>query len=283
MRDLKLYLSITNRDSESTGKYLAEIGKIPLLSVDEEIRLTKRVREGDKAALDLLVKTNLRFVVSVAKKYQNRGLSLGDLINEGNIGLIKAAQRFDETKGFKFISFAVWWIRQSIMLAIAQQTRIIRLPLNLINSISLVNKTISALEQRLERMPTSDEVAMELSVSDRLVQDYLKTAKRCGSLDAVQNHDIGSTLLDVLTDQHPAPDHQYNLSGFAYETKCLLKGLSKREIKVLHLYFGLEGTKPFSLYDIGCKLNLSKERIRQIKDSGIRKIRERIKNTYHKK
>lgn len=283
MRDLKLFLSITNRDSESTSKYLSEIGKIPLLSIDEEVRLTKRVKAGDQAALDLLIKTNLKFVVSVAKNYQNRGLGLGDLINEGNLGLIKAANRFDDTKGFRFISFAVWWIRQSIMFAIAQQTRMIRLPLNLINSISLINKTISVLEQRLERVPTQYEVASELSISDQLAGDYLTTARKCASLDAVHNHEIQSTLLDVLIDKHPAPDHQFNVSGFSYEARCLLKGLSKQEMKVLHLYFGLAGSKSFSLYDIGQELHLSKERIRQIKDSGIKKIRERIKCKYKKK
>lgn len=276
MRYLKIEQTIAPRDIYTLNQYLAEISKIPLLSVQEEIQLTRLVKAGDLSALQLLVRTNLRFVVSVAKKYQHRGLSLGDLINEGNLGLIKAAGRFDETKGFKFISFAVWWIRQSIVLAIAQQTRVVRLPVHLINSISQINKVIGVLEQRLERRPTADEIAEEINMSEYRIVGHLNDAKHSISLNAVRDADIGSTLLDVIKDRHPPPDHLLDLEAKAHEIELILKLLSKREQHVLRLYYGLAGTESLSMDDIARLFKLTKARIRQIKDTGIRKIRSRM-------
>ena len=276
MRELKIDQSITYRDTDSVNKYLNEIGKIPLLTLEQEIILSKKAREGDQAALQHLVITNLRFVVSVAKKYQNRGLGLGDLINEGNCGLIKACYRFDNTKGFKFISFAVWWIRQAIMLAIAEQTRTIRLPLNIINSISKINKVIATLEQRLERFPTSDEIADEIHTGEERVVQHLSKAPRCRSLDSILNPDIGNTLLDVLSDIRHQPDYLLTMDANIYETGKMLSALSWREQKVLNLYFGLGDTQPLSLDDIAIYFSLSRERIRQLKDGGLRKIRSRM-------
>jgi len=271
MRYLKIDQTIAPRDIYTLNQYLAEISRIPLLTVPEEIQLTRLVKAGDFSALQLLVRTNLRFVVSVAKKYQHRGLSLGDLINEGNLGLIKAAGRFDETKGFKFISFAVWWIRQSIILAIAEQTRVVRLPLNLINSISQINKATAILEQRLERMPTAEELAEEINVSEQKIIDHLHNARKSISLDAIRDVEIGNTLLDVIIDQHPLPDHVLNLEAKAHDINLMLKLLSKREQKIIRLYYGLAGVDPLSLDDISRLFRLTRERIRQIKDGGIKK------------
>lgn len=282
MRELIIGGSITSRDTDSLNKYLAEIGRIPLLTAEEEVQLTRRIKTGDKKALEYLVRTNLRFVVSVAKKYQHRGLSLGDLINEGNLGLIKAASRFDETKGFKFISFAVWWIRQSMMLALAEQTRVIRLPLNMINSITKLNRTISGLEQELERHPTADEIAGKLSLKEQKITKQLKSAQKCKSLDEVVNQEIGSTLLDVLVANIPETDHLVGTSSGLMEITRTLKTLSKREMKVLNLYFGLEGTDAVSLDDIAALLNLSRERIRQLKDGAVKKIRAGINGKKNK-
>lgn len=276
MRELKIDQSITGRDIASVNKYMSEIGKIPLLSIEEEVQLTRKIRAGDQLALERLVRTNLRFVVSVAKKYQNRGLSLGDLINEGNLGLIRAATRFDDTKGFKFISFAVWWIRQSIMLAIAEQTRTIRLPLNIINSITQLNKTLSEMEQQLERMPTAEELAGEIDIEERRIAGYLREAQRCVSLDKVVNPDVGSTLLDVIVNSDPAPDDVFGADATVYEIGILLKVLSKREEKILRLYYGLAGSPSFSLDDIAALFKLSKERVRQLKDKGLKKLRSRL-------
>jgi RNA polymerase primary sigma factor len=276
MRELKLDHSITNRDTESLNKYLAEIGKIPLLTISEEIDLTQRIRNGDEVALQYLIRTNLRFVVSVAKKYQNRGLSMGDLINEGNLGLIKAASRFDDTKGFKFISFAVWWIRQSIMHAIAEQTRVVRLPMNLINSISKVNRTASDLEQLLERRPSLEEISEEIALGTNKVAEYMDDARKCRSLDAVVNEEIGSTLLDLVV--HDAGE-EYMSGGMLdlHELHDLTSVLSRRERQVLFLYYGLQGLPKMSLDEIAAKYQLSKERIRQIKDKGIRKLRAKLR------
>lgn len=280
MRELKLNNSITRRDTDSLNKYLVEIGKIPLLTIGEEVLLTKRIREGDGAALEYLVRTNLRFVVSVAKNYQNRGLSLGDLVNEGNLGLIKAAKRFDETKGFKFISFAVWWIRQAIMIALAEQTRVIRLPLNLINSITKLNKTIAGLEQKLERPPTSEEIAFEINSEQHRVTDHLKSARKCKSLDAIVNEEIGSTLLDVLISQDPGADHLIFYDLEIADMNKMMSALSPREKKVIYLYFGLGGIKPISLLQIAEHFGLSKERTRQLKDLGINKMRKTVKKQH---
>lgn len=276
MRELKIDQSITGRDTDSVNKYLNEIGKIPLLNMEQEVLLSKKAREGDRDALNHLVITNLRFVVSVAKKYQNRGLSLGDLINEGNCGLIKACYRFDNTKGFKFISFAVWWIRQAIMLAIAEQTRTIRLPLNIINSISKINKVIATLEQQLERFPTADEIADEIHIEEERVIQHLSKAPGCRSLDSILNPDIGNTLLDVLSDIRHQPDYLLTIDSNIQETGKMLSVLSWKEQKVLNLYFGLAGTLPLSLDDIAVYFSLSRERIRQLKDGGLRKIRTRM-------
>lgn len=281
MRELKITQSITVRDTASLNKYMTEIGKIPLLNDDDEIRLARKAKEGDTIAREKLVQTNLRFVVSVAKKYQNRGLSLGDLINEGNLGLIKAASKFDETKGFKFISFAVWWIRQSIMLAIAEQTRTIRLPLNVINAITKINRTVLLLEQELERNPTAQEVADKLHIESRRISYFQHKSRKSMSLDKVANQEIGSTLLDVIPDSHPSPDYLVDLESYRQEVGNILTVISKREGKILCLYFGLGDRMPLSLDDIALLFGLSRERIRQLKDSGLRKLRakaDRIKN-----
>lgn len=281
MRELKITQSITFRDTVSLSKYMTEIGKIPLLNDDDEIRLARKAKEGDTIAREKLVQTNLRFVVSVAKKYQNRGLSLGDLINEGNLGLIKAATKFDETKGFKFISFAVWWIRQSIMLAIAEQTRTIRLPLNVINAITKINRTVLLLEQELERNPTAQEVADKLHIESRRISYFQHKSSKSMSLDKVANQEIGSTLLDVIPDSHPSPDYLVDLESYRQEVENILTVVSKREGKILCLYFGLGDRMPLSLDDIALLFGLSRERIRQLKDSGLRKLRakaDRIKN-----
>jgi len=276
MRELKINPSITNRDTESLNRYLGEIGKIPLLTTNEEIDLTRRIKNGDELALQYLIRTNLRFVVSVAKKYQNRGLSMGDLINEGNLGLIKAASRFDDTKGFKFISFAVWWIRQSIMQAIAEQTRIVRLPMNLINSITKLNRTAAELEQRFERYPTLEEISEELEVATDKIAEYFEDAKKCRSLDAVVNEEIGSTLMDGIAVHDRG--NEYLSGGFfdVHELLAIMKVLSGRERQVLFYYYGLSGQKPLSLDEIAVIYQLSKERIRQIKDKGIRKLRIKL-------
>lgn len=276
MRELKIDQSITGRDIASVNKYMTEIGKIPLLTIEEEIQLTRKIRAGDELALERLVRTNLRFVVSVAKKYQHRGLSLGDLINEGNLGLIRAATRFDDTKGFKFISFAVWWIRQSIMLAIAEQTRTIRLPLNIINSITQLNKTLSGMEQRLERIPTAEEVALETDTEEQRIAGYLREAHRCVSLDKIVNPEVGNTLLDIIVSSDPAPDAVFSGDATVYEVGMLLKLLSKREATILRLYYGLAGSPSFSLDDIAALFKLSKERVRQLKDKGLKKLRSRM-------
>ena len=276
MRQLKIAQSITNRDTDSIDKYLTDIGRIDLLSIDEELSLAKRIKKGDTVALDKLVKTNLRFVVSVAKKYQNRGLQLADLISEGNLGLIKAAHRFDDTKGFKFISFAVWWIRQTIILAISEQTRMIRLPLNMINSISTINKASSLLEQRLERLPTPEEIAAEISLTELKVNDHLSFAAKTICLDTAINNDTETTLLRTIPANYAAPDLQLNCSDEIYEVADMLRKVSPRECLVLQLHFGLSGKIPMSLEEIGRQFNVSKERVRQIRDQGIKKLRERI-------
>ena len=274
MREIKISQTITARDIDTLNQYLAEINKIPLLNVEEEIQLTIRIKDGDEAAVDRLIRTNLRFVVSVAKKYQHRGLSLGDLINEGNLGLIKAASRFDHTKGFKFISFAVWWIRQSIMLALAEQTRLIRLPLNLVNSISLINKTSIILEQRLERVPTPAEIADEIDLGEQRIMKYLSKARKCLSLNAVIDQEIGHTLLDVLPDRHFEPDKTLAKEADVYDMSRRVKLLlSKKEEHVLRLYYGLGGTQPLQMDEISRKLHITKERVRQLKHKALQKLK----------
>ncbi|MCP4520458.1 MAG: sigma-70 family RNA polymerase sigma factor [Cytophagales bacterium] len=274
MRQLKISKQITNRESQSLDKYLQEIGKVDLLTPDEEVTLAQRIREGDQLALEKLTKANLRFVVSVAKQYQNQGLSLGDLINEGNLGLIKAAQRFDETRGFKFISYAVWWIRQSILQALAEQSRIVRLPLNRVGSLNKISKTFSELEQKYEREPSPEELAEVLDVTTNEVVDTLKISGRHVSMDApfVQGED--NTLLDVLENEADIkPDSSLMTDSLKREIQRALSTLTQREADVISLYFGLNGEHPMTLEEIGERFDLTRERVRQIKEKAIRRLR----------
>ncbi len=274
MRQLKISKQITNRESQSLDKYLQEIGKVDLLTPDEEVELAKRIREGDQLALEKLTKANLRFVVSVAKQYQNQGLSLGDLINEGNLGLIKAAQRFDETRGFKFISYAVWWIRQSILQALAEQSRIVRLPLNRVGSLNKISKTFSELEQKFEREPSPDELAEVLEVSTSEVVDTLKISGRHISMDAPFVQGEENSLLDVLeNDSEDTPDAGLINDSLRREVQRALSTLTQREADVVTLYFGLNGEHTMTLEEIGEKFNLTRERVRQIKEKAIRRLR----------
>jgi RNA polymerase primary sigma factor len=274
MRQLKISKQITNRESQSLDKYLQEIGKVDLLTPDEEVELAKRIKEGDQMALERLTKANLRFVVSVAKQYQNQGLSLGDLINEGNLGLIKAAQRFDETRGFKFISYAVWWIRQSILQALAEQSRIVRLPLNRVGSLNKISKTFSELEQKYEREPSPDELADVLDVTSSEVVDTMKISGRHVSMDAPFVQGEENSLLDVLeNDTDPTPDQGLINDSLRKEVQRALSTLTQREADVITLYFGLNGEHAMTLEEIGERFNLTRERVRQIKEKAIRRLR----------
>jgi RNA polymerase primary sigma factor len=274
MRQLKISKQITNRESQSLDKYLQEIGKVDLLTADEEVVLAKRIREGDQLALEKLTKANLRFVVSVAKQYQNQGLSLGDLINEGNLGLIKAAQRFDETRGFKFISYAVWWIRQSILQALAEQSRIVRLPLNRVGSLNKISKTFSELEQKFEREPSPEELAEVLEVTASEVVDTMKISGRHVSMDAPFVQGEENSLLDVLeNDGDEKPDDGLMTDSLRKEVQRALSTLTQREADVITLYFGLNGLHAMTLEEIGEKFSLTRERVRQIKEKAIRRLR----------
>jgi RNA polymerase primary sigma factor len=274
MRQLKISKQITNRESQSLDKYLQEIGKVDLLTADEEVVLAKRIREGDQLALEKLTKANLRFVVSVAKQYQNQGLSLGDLIYEGNLGLIKAAQRFDETRGFKFISYAVWWIRQSILQALAEQSRIVRLPLNRVGSLNKISKTFSELEQKFEREPSPEELAEVLEVTASEVVDTMKISGRHVSMDAPFVQGEENSLLDVLeNDGDEKPDDGLMTDSLRKEVQRALSTLTQREADVITLYFGLNGQHAMTLEEIGEKFNLTRERVRQIKEKAIRRLR----------
>ncbi|WP_339699005.1 RNA polymerase sigma factor RpoD/SigA [Algoriphagus aquimarinus] len=274
MRQLKISKQITNRESQSLDKYLQEIGKVDLLTADEEVVLAKRIREGDQLALEKLTKANLRFVVSVAKQYQNQGLSLGDLINEGNLGLIKAAQRFDETRGFKFISYAVWWIRQSILQALAEQSRIVRLPLNRVGSLNKISKTFSELEQKFEREPSPEELAEVLEVTANEIVDTMKISGRHVSMDAPFVQGEENSLLDVLeNDGDEKPDDGLMNDSLRKEVQRALSTLTQREADVITLYFGLNGEHAMTLEEIGEKFNLTRERVRQIKEKAIRRLR----------
>jgi RNA polymerase primary sigma factor len=275
MRQLKISKQITNRDSQSLDKYLQEIGKVDLLTADEEVVLAKLIRAGDKAALEKLTKANLRFVVSVAKQYQNQGLSLSDLINEGNLGLIKSAQRFDETRGFKFISYAVWWIRQSILQALAEQSRIVRLPLNRVGSLNKISRTFSQLEQKYEREPTTEELAEVLQVSANEVRDTIKVSGRHVSVDAPFVQGEENSLLDVLENSsEEKPDDELMQDSLRKEIQRSLATLTDREADVILLYFGLNGMHPMTLEEIGARFHLTRERVRQIKEKGIKKLRQ---------
>jgi RNA polymerase primary sigma factor len=275
MRQLKISKQITNRESQSLDKYLQEIGKVDLLTPDEEVTLAQRIRDGDQQALERLTKANLRFVVSVAKQYQNQGLSLGDLINEGNLGLIKAAQRFDETRGFKFISYAVWWIRQSILQALAEQSRIVRLPLNRVGSLNKISKTFSELEQKFEREPSPAELAEVLEISASEVVDTLKISGRHVSMDAPFANGEENSLLDVLeSNLEEKPDQGLIDDSLRREVQRALSTLTQREADVVELYFGLNGMQQMTLEEIGEKFNLTRERVRQIKEKAIRRLRQ---------
>jgi RNA polymerase primary sigma factor len=271
---LKIVKQFTNRESQSLDKYLQEIGKVDLLTPDEEIELAIRIKQNDSLALEKLVKANLRFVVSVAKQYQNQGLSLGDLINEGNLGLIKAARRFDETRGFKFISYAVWWIRQSILQALAEQSRIVRLPLNRVGALNKIGKAYSSLEQEFEREPNPEEIAQELNMDINEISDTLKVAGKAVSMDAPLSQGEENRLLDILesTDQ-PSPDSELISESLKNEIERALSTLSEREAEVIKLYFGLNRESAMTLEEIGEKFNLTRERVRQIKEKAIRRLR----------
>lgn len=271
MRITKQY---TNRESQSLDKYLQEIGKVELLTPDQEIELAIRIKKGDQIALECLTKANLRFVVSVAKQYQNQGLSLGDLINEGNLGLIKAAKRFDETRGFKFISYAVWWIRQSILQALAEQSRIVRLPLNRVGALNKIGKAYSNMEQELEREPSPAELAQELEMDVNEVADTLKISGKHVSMDAPFAQGEDNRLLDVLqNDQQPTPDYKLMTESLKMEIERALSTLTEREAEVIRLYFGLNKEHSLTLEEIGERFNLTRERVRQIKEKAIRRLR----------
>lgn len=264
----------TNRESQSLDKYLQEIGRVDLITSEEEIELAQRIKKGDQKALEKLVKANLRFVVSVAKQYQNQGLSLGDLINEGNLGLIKAAKRFDETRGFKFISYAVWWIRQSILQALAEQSRIVRLPLNRVGALNKIGKAFSSLEQEFEREPSAEELSEELNIPINEIADTLKISGRHVSVDAPFAPGEENRLLDVISnDAQPAPDHGLMKESLKQEIERALSTLTEREAEVIRLYFGLNSEHSLTLEEIGEKFNLTRERVRQIKEKAIRRLR----------
>ena len=274
MRQLKITKSITNRDSASLDKYLQEIGREDLITAEDEVELAQKIKQGDQIALEKLVKANLRFVVSVSKQYQNQGLTLPDLINEGNLGLIKAAQRFDETRGFKFISYAVWWIRQSILQAIAEQARIVRLPLNQVGSLNRINKTFSRLEQEFEREPSADEIADILEIGKEKVTDSMKISGKHVSMDAPFKDGEDGTLLDVLSNGNsPKTDVSLMNESLQREIDRSLATLTDREKDVIKLFFGIGIPHPLSLEEIGEKFELTRERVRQIKEKGIRRLR----------
>ena len=273
MRQLKITKSITNRESASLDKYLQEIGRKELISVDEEVELAQRIRQGDQAALDKLVSANLRFVVSVAKQYQNQGLSLPDLIDEGNLGLIKAAQKFDETRGFKFISYAVWWIRQSILQALAEQSRIVRLPLNQVGSLNKISKELSKFEQEHERRPSTSELAERLHVPVDKISDSMKVSGRHVSVDAPFQEGEDNSLLDVLpNDDSPMADQALNQESLSKEINRALEQLTPRERDILKMFFGI-GCQEMTLEEIGAKFDLTRERVRQIKEKAIRRLK----------
>jgi RNA polymerase primary sigma factor len=285
MRQLKITKQVTNRETASLDKYLQEIGKVDLITADEEVELAQRIKAGDHLALEELTKANLRFVVSVSKQYQNQGLTLPDLINEGNLGLIKAAQRFDETRGFKFISYAVWWIRQSILQALAEQSRIVRLPLNKIGSINKINKMYAFLEQSNERPPSAEEIAKELDMTISDVKESMKNSGRHVSMDAPLVEGEDSNLYDVLrSGESPNPDRALLHESLRIEIERALETLTPREADVVRLYFGLVDQHPMTLEEIGETFDLTRERVRQIKEKAIRRLkhtsRSKILMTY---
>ena len=278
MRQLKITKSITNRESEALDKYLQEIGKEELISVDEEVELAQRIKKGDRMALERLTRANLRFVVSVAKQYQNQGLSLPDLINEGNVGLIKAAEKFDETRGFKFISYAVWWIRQSILQAIADQSRIVRLPLNQVGWVNKINRALSKFEQENERRPSVEELSEHVDLSIDKIDEAMSVNTRQVSVDAPFTEGEESSLLDVLVNSDaPMADRQLVMESLKAEVDQALKSLNERERNIITAYFGI-GQPEMTLDEIGMKYGLTRERVRQIKEKALRRLRNNKKN-----
>ncbi|PTM08772.1 MAG: RNA polymerase subunit sigma [Bacteroidetes bacterium] len=279
MRQLKITKQVTNRESKSLDKYLQDIGKIQLITAEEEVELAQKIRAGDQEALEKLTTANLRFVVSVSKQYQNQGLTLPDLINEGNAGLVKAAKRFDETRGFKFISYAVWWIRQAILQALAEQSRIVRLPLNKIGSINKINKAYSFLEQTHERPPSAQEIALTLDLTVSEVKQSMKISGRHVSMDAPLREGETSTLYDVVNShESPRPDAKLMKDSLNIEVNRALDMLSEKEADVLRHYYGINGNQPMSLQEIGDSFGLTRERVRQIKEKGVRRLRHTSKS-----
>ena len=278
MRQLKITKSITNRESDSLDKYLQEIGHEELISVEEEVELAQRIKKGDRKALEKLTKANLRFVVSVAKQYQNQGLSLPDLINEGNVGLIKAAEKFDETRGFKFISYAVWWIRQSILQAIAEQSRIVRLPLNQVGSVNKINRVLNKFEQEHERRPSIDEIADNVDIPHDKIEEAMKVNSRHVSVDAPFADGEDNSLLDVLpNNDSPMADRKLVLESLREEINRALQTLNERERNIIEAFFGIN-QQEMTLEEIGDKFGLTRERVRQIKEKAIRRLRHNTKN-----
>jgi len=282
MRQLKITKQITNRETASLDMYLQDIGRVELITADEEVVLAQKIKQGDQRALDKLVKANLRFVVSVSKQYQNQGLSLPDLINEGNMGLIKAAQRFDETRGFKFISYAVWWIRQSILQALAEQSRIVRLPLNKIGAINKINKTAAKLEQQLEREPIAEEISEILDILPADIRDTMRNQGRHMSMDApIGNMEDSGSMYDLMENKHEeAPDNELIIESLRNEINRALTGLTPREADVVRLYYGLSGGHSHSLEEIGEKFELTRERVRQIKEKAVRRLKHASRSKF---
>lgn len=278
MRQLKILKSITNRESASLDKYLQEIGHEELLTTDQEVELAQRIRKGDKRALERLTKANLRFVVSVAKQYQNQGLSLPDLINEGNVGLIKAAEKFDETRGFKFISYAVWWIRQSILQAIAEQSRLVRLPLNQVGSVNKITRELNKFEQEHERKPSVDEIAERVDLPEDKIADAMKANSRHVSMDAPIADGEDSSMIDFLSGDSSNTDRELAIESLKAEVSRILKLLTDKEQKVLRAFFGIDGSPEMTMDEIGEKYNLTRERVRQIKEKALRRLRHNTKN-----
>ena len=281
MRQLKISKSITNRSSEALDKYLVEIGREPMVSIDEEIELAQKIRKGGREgerAKEKLVKANLRFVVSVAKQYQNQGLSLPDLINEGNVGLIKAAEKFDETRGFKFISYAVWWIRQSILQAIAEQSRLVRLPLNQVGSVNKITRELNKFEQEHERKPSVDEIAERVDLPEDKIADAMKANSRHVSMDAPIADGEDSSMIDFLSGDSSNTDRELAIESLKAEVSRILKLLTDKEQKVLRAFFGIDGSPEMTLDEIGEKYNLTRERVRQIKEKALRRLRHNTKN-----
>lgn len=280
MRQLKITKSITNRESQSLDKYLQDIGKEELITAEEEVELARKIKQGDQRSLEKLTRANLRFVVSVAKQYQNQGLTLPDLINEGNLGLIKAAQKFDETRGFKFISYAVWWIRQSILQALAEQARIVRLPLNQVGSLNKINKAFSKLEQEFERQPSAEELAEALEVPEDKIKESLNVSGRHVSMDApLSTSEDGGTLMDVMANtDSPKADHALMAESLQKEIERSLSTLTDKEREIIRLFFGIGMNHGLTLEEIGAKFNLTRERVRQIKEKAIRRLRHTSRN-----